>query len=33
MESCDFDAIKGTMKLMFPGVDTSCLNGILNVED
>lgn len=33
MESNDFDAIKSTMKLLFPGVDTSCLKGILNVED
>jgi hypothetical protein len=33
MESKDYDAIKSTMKLLFPGVDTSCLKGILNVED
>jgi hypothetical protein len=33
MESNDYDAIKSTMKVLFPGVDTSCLKGILNVED
>lgn len=33
IESNDFKAVKNTMKLLFPGVDTSCLKGILNVED
>ena len=31
--SYDFKTVKSTMKLIFPGVDTSCLKGILNVED
>lgn len=31
--SNNFDTIKKAMKLLFPGVDTSCLKGILNVED
>lgn len=33
IKSNDFKAVKETMKLLFPGVDTSCLKGILNVED
>jgi hypothetical protein len=33
IESYDFKAVKSTLKLMFPGVETSCLKGILNVED
>jgi hypothetical protein len=33
IESYDFKTVKSTMKLMFPGVDTSYLKGILNVED